>query len=129
MSLIRWSPFEMFPEFEEMRALIPPVDVYETENAVVVESPVPGVDPEKIEITVADGVLTIRGEDEKRSEVDEKNYYRKEVRHGSFSRSVALPVNVVGEKAEATVEKGILRVSIPKAAEEKGKRISVKIKK
>ncbi len=129
MSLIRWSPFEMMPESDEMRALIPPVDVYETDTAVVVESPVPGVDPEKIDIAIADGVLTIRGEDEKRSEVEEKNYYRKEVRHGSFSRSVALPVNVIGEKAEASVEKGILRVTIPKSKEERKNRISVKIKR
>lgn len=112
MSLIR-SPFEMNPE--DMRALIPPVDVYETETAVVVESPVPGVDADKISVTVADGVLTIRGEDERSSEVDEKNYYRKEVRHGSFLRAVPLPVNVLGDKAETSVEKGILRVSIPKA--------------
>lgn len=113
MSLIRWSPFEMFSD--EARGLIPPVDVYETETAVVVESPVPGVDPGKIAVTVKDGMLTIRGEDERSSEVDEKNYYRKEVRHGSFSRSVELPRNVIGDKAETTVEKGILRVSIPKA--------------
>lgn len=112
MSLTRWSPFEMTPD---AGALIPPVDVYETENAVVVESPVPGVELEKIEVTVEDGVLTIRGEDERRSEVDEKNYYRKEVRHGSFSRSVQLPVPVIGDKAETTVEKGILRISLPKA--------------
>ncbi|TAK04787.1 Hsp20/alpha crystallin family protein [Patescibacteria group bacterium] len=112
MSLIRFSPFEMMPD---PGALIPPVDVYETETAVVVESPVPGVEVDKISVSVADGVLTIRGEDERSSEVDEKNYYRKEVRHGSFSRSVALPVNVLGDKAETSVEKGILRISIPKA--------------
>ena len=112
MSLIRFSPFEMMPD---AGALIPPVDVYETETAVVVESPVPGVEADKISVTVQDGVLTIRGEDERSSEVDEKNYYRKEVRHGSFSRSVELPVNVLGDKAETTIEKGILRISIPKA--------------
>ena len=87
MSLTRWSPFEMTPD---AGALIPPVDVYETETAVVVESPVPGVELEKIEVTVADGVLTIRGEDERSSEVDEKNYYRKEVRAGSFHRMISL---------------------------------------
>lgn len=129
MSLIRWSPLEMFPEMEEMRGMIPPVDVYVTDKDVVVESLVPGVDPDKIEISITDGVLTIRGEDEKRTEIDEKDYYRKEVRHGSFSRSVALPVNVIGEKAEANVEKGILRVTIPKAPNEKKNQISVKVKK
>lgn len=111
MSLINW-PFD--PKAEGMNALIPPVDIYETDDAVIVESLVPGVDAEKIHVAVADGTLTISGEDEKRSEVDEKNYYRKEVRYGSFRRSVPLPIDVIGDKAEVSVEKGILRISLPK---------------
>lgn len=120
---------ELFPEFEELRGIVPPVDVYETENAVVVESPIPGVDADKIDIQIADGVMTIRGEHEKRSEVEEKNYYRKEVRHGSFTRSVALPTAVDADKAEAVVENGVLKVTVPKRSEDKKNIISVKVKK
>lgn len=120
---------ELFPEFEELRGLVPPVDVYETESAVVVESPIPGVDADKIDIQIADGVMTIRGEDEKRSEVEEKNYYRKEVRHGSFSRTVAIPAAVDAERAEAVVENGILKITVPKKTAEAKKTISVKVKK
>ncbi len=129
MSLIRWSPMELFPEFEGLRGIVPPVDVYETETAVVVESPMPGVDPDKIDIQFGDGILTIRGEDEKRSEVEEKNYYRKEVRHGSFSRTVAIPASVDAAAAEAVVENGILKITVPKKTAEAKKTISVKVKK
>lgn len=120
---------ELFPEFEGLRGIVPPVDVYETETAVVVESPMPGVDPEKIVIQFGDGILTIRGEDEKRSEVEEKNYYRKEVRHGSFSRTVAIPTSVDATAAEAVVENGILKITIPKKTAEAKNTISVKVKK
>ena len=126
MSLIRWSPFEMFSD--EARGLIPPVDVYETETAVVVESPVPGVDLDKISVTVADGMLTIRGEDERSSEVDEKNYYRKEIRSGSFHRAVALPAAVNGEKALAEYKDGVLKITIPKEERAKPKQIRISAK-
>ena len=141
MSLIRWSPFfepfdemekRFFPDLPRMAGadgFIPAVDVYETKDAVMVESPLPGVDPDKVDIAIDNDVLTIRGESEKKSEVEEKDYYRKEVRHGSFYRQVALPTPVEGDKAEAVIEKGMLKVSIPKRSGGKAKTIKINVRK
>ena len=73
--------------------------------------------------------LTVNGKTERQSEVDEKNFYRKEVRYGSFHRSVRLPVAVLGGKAEAKSENGMLKITIPKAPEAKSKAIKVKVVK
>jgi len=72
--------------------------------------------------------LIIQGKSEKKSEVEEKNYYRQEVRRGSFCRSVALPTHVVGDKANADYENGMLKITIPKAPEARAKKIDIKIK-
>lgn len=142
MALIRWSPF--FDQFDEMEkrvlsnfpalrsgaeAFMPAIDVYETKDAVMVESALAGVDPENVDIAIENNVLTLRGETKKEQEIEEKDYYRKEVRHGSFYREVALPCPVEGEKAEATFEKGMLKIQIPKRAEAQKKTIKVNFKK
>ncbi len=139
MSLIRWSPFlDSFDDLEkrffpsvasEPRGFIPAMDVYETKDAVMIESPLAGVDPDKVEISIQDGVLTVRGETEHKSEVEEKDYYRKEVRFGSFYRQVALPAQVDGDKAEANFEKGMLKIRVPKLPEIRAKTIKVNVKK
>lgn len=142
MSIIRWSPF--FDQFEDMgkdmfpdlpilrggsRGFIPAMDVYETKDAVVVESPLAGVDPKDVEISIENNVLSVRGEIEKKSEVEEKDYYRKEVRSGSFYRQVALPSMVDADRAEASFDQGMLRITVPKRGDEKGKTIKVNVKK
>ncbi|MFH2018798.1 MAG: Hsp20/alpha crystallin family protein [bacterium] len=141
MSLIRWSPmWDPFNEMEEMmnrlptvagqpKAFVPAMDVYETENAVVVETPLAGVNPEDVKVSVEKGVLTIQGESEKEHEVEEKNYYRKEVRSGAFYRQIALPAPVHEDKVEATFEDGVLKVSCPKAAPNALKKVNVKVVK
>jgi HSP20 family protein len=73
--------------------------------------------------------LTIEGESEKKSEVEDKNYYRNEVRYGNFHRSVALPASVEADKAEASYENGILKITVSKKEEVKVKKVEVKIKK
>ncbi|MFA5029448.1 MAG: Hsp20/alpha crystallin family protein [Patescibacteria group bacterium] len=139
MALIKWTPFpfaepydEMDKFFESWPALAnnftPAIDVYQDKEAVIVEAPLAGIDPEKIDIAIENDVLTIKGENEKKSEVDEKNYYRKEVRHGSFYRAVQLPTRVAGDAAQATYNKGILTIRIPKSPEAKPKSIKVQIK-
>lgn len=138
MSLIKWSPFfEPFDGMEkmldEMRALekrspggiIPPVDMYETKDAVVVEAPVAGLDPKNIEVSIDSGVLTIKGHSERKTEVDEKDFYRKEIRQGTVFRQIALPASVKSEGAEADYENGVLKISLPKADQKQA--ISVKI--
>ena len=106
----------------------PAIDVYQDKDNVIVETPLPGVDPEKVEITIENDVLTISGQTEEKEEIKREDYYRKEVRQGSFSRSVILPMSVKAEAAEAHSEKGILKIVIPKAEEAKPKKIAVKIK-
>lgn len=106
----------------------PAIDVYQDNDNVIVETPLPGVDPEKVDITIENDVLTISGQTEDKQEIKRENYYRKEVRQGSFSRSVILPMSVKADMAEAHSEKGILKVIIPKAEEVKPKKIAVKIK-
>lgn len=108
---------------------IPPVDVFEEDGKLIVETPLAGVDPKDVEITVDGGVLTIRGKTEHRTEVDEKNYLYKEVRYGAFQRKVALPAPVLGEKAEATSEHGLLRIALPKIEAPKHKEVKIEIKK
>ncbi len=148
MSLIKWSPLSPFFDqqpFEAMEkffadmhggslpvaqggnGLIPPVDMYETDEAVVVEMSMPGIDASKLDISIENGILSVKGTNERKTEVDEKNYYRKEVRYGSVYRQIALPSKVLANKTEAVYEKGILKLSIPKAREEGGA-VKVQIK-
>lgn len=134
MPLIPWKPsFDPFNDMNELmqqyRGIVPPVDMYQTKDAVVVETPLAGVDPDKVDVTVENGVLTIKGSMEKKTEIDEKDYYRKEVRSGSVFRQVALPTRVVEGKAEASLENGMLKVRIPKAAEIAGKTVKINVKK
>lgn len=143
MSLIKWSPFlfepldDMDRMTDELRAslipsgkaggLIPPVDVYETADAITVEAPMAGVDPKNIELSVDRGLLSIKALSERRTEVDEKTYYRKEVRHGAVFRQIPLPAPVQEDQAEATYEQGVLKIRLPKRGES-GTTINVKVK-
>lgn len=140
MALIQWRPWlgrswDDLDDWFEDKALsarssqfMPPVDIYEKGNKVIVETQVTGIDPEKVDISVEENHLIIKGASQRKTEVDEKNYYRKEVYAGSFYRSVPLPVKVIGDKAEAIYEDGLLKVSIPKMPETKAKKISIKVK-
>jgi len=131
MSIIRYNPMlDPFAEMEEMlnrRAFVPAMDVYETDKAVVVESPLAGINPDDVKITVEKGILTLQGESKKEHEVDEKNYYRKEVRSGAFFRQVALPAPVVEDKVSAEFEDGILKITCPKAPAAVSKQVTVKV--
>ena len=137
MQLMRFNPWGELPELEKFfdmpvmaqKSFTPAIDIYDKKDSIVVETPVAGVDPKKINIAVENDVLTIEGSVEKKIEVDEKNYYRKEVRTGSFHRSVALPTAVDGDKAKAEYQDGVLTITIPKAERAKPKTITVKAKK
>lgn len=107
----------------------PAVDMYEDKDNIVVETQLGGIDPDKVDISIENNVLTIKGESEKKSEVEDKNYYRKEIRRGSFYRSIPLPTKVDGEQATALSEGGLLKISVPKAAEVKPKTIKIQTKK
>lgn len=142
MSLIKWTPFfadnfdEMDKSFSDMLPAItgskfgftPAVDVYEDKDNIIVETQLAGISPDDVSISIENNSLCIKGESEKRSEIDEKNYYRKEIRRGSFFRSIPLPNKVSGDEATAVAEGGILKISIPKAPEAKPKTIKIKTK-
>jgi HSP20 family protein len=109
----------------------PKIDVAETEDAIDVAAELPGVEDRDIELTLANGLLTIRGE--KKSERDErdpkKNWHVIERSYGSFSRSIALPFEPASDKVEAKFDKGVLRVHLPKPPEVASKQQKIEIKK
>jgi len=111
-----------------LSGFVPALDVYQTKDNVVVETQLPGLDPKDVNIAIENDVLTIEGKFEKKTEVDERDYYRKEIRSGGFHRSVALPTAVNGDKAKAVYEKGMLKIEIPKEERAKPKTVKVEIK-
>jgi len=104
------------------------IDVGENEEGYIVKAAVPGVSSDDLDITLEDGVLTIKGEVKADENIDNDQYHVRERRYGSFSRSVRFPVAVNAEAIEATYENGILTLNIPKAEEVKPKRIAVKVR-
>ena len=112
---------------QNMKAFVPAINMYETDKAVVVETPLAGVKPENVQVNVEKGVLILKGENKSEHEVDEKNYYRKEVRSGSFFREIALPTNVQDDKVTAEFEDGMLKIICPKTQPTQVKNIAVKV--
>lgn len=104
-----------------------PVDVYTTEDEIVVQAPMPGVNPDDVEITLEGDNLTIKGEI--KPPLENVDYIMQERWYGPFSRSLVINVPVDANKVEATFENGLLTVTIPKAEEVKPKSIKVRAKK
>jgi len=130
MSLIPWSPFlDTFDNLENSFSnFIPAIDIYEKKDSVIVEATLAGIKPEEVDINIKDDVLVIEGKREISSEVDEKNYYRKEVRSGSFHRTIALPISVKAKKAGADFKNGLLTITLPKEGKVKSNNIKINIK-
>ena len=107
-----------------------PIDLYETEDEVILEMATPGLRPEDLEIGVEGKQLTIRGKivEENVEEDKERHYWMKNIARTEFSRSLTLPDNVDLEKIEASIEDGILRIEMPKVPEAKVRKIEVKPK-
>jgi len=103
-----------------------PIDVYQTKKDLVVKAALPGVKPEEVDITITDDAVTIKGEHAEEQETKEDDYLYRERYYGAFSRSVAIPVKVKGDKAEATFEEGVLTLTLPKAEEIKPRQIKIK---
>ena len=104
------------------------IDVYREEDNLVVKASLPGVNPKEVNVSIADQALTISAENTLENEVKEEDYVRRERRHGTFSRSVALPQGLNLGKAEASYENGELTVTIPESEESKPKTLKVKVK-
>jgi len=105
-----------------------PIDMYQTNDEVVVKAVVPGFRPDQVQISITGDVLTIRGELKQEEEKKEKAWHLREHRLGSFERSVGLPVSVTSDKATAEFENGVLTITLPKAEEVKPKSISIRAK-
>jgi HSP20 family protein len=105
----------------------PAVDIFETENELVVKADLPDVNPQDLDIRVENNVLTIRGERKFENEVNEDNYLRIERSYGSFSRSFSLASSVNADAINADYQNGVLTLSIPKREEAKPKQIKVNV--
>ena len=147
-NLVRWEPFRDLTDVRsamdrmfyrgftrpwrvvrwESAEAQPPVDLYETDDAVTVTAALPGVKAEDIDISITGTTLTIKGETKDENEEKDQNYYRQERRYGAFQRVITLPVKVEADKASATFEDGVLTLELPKAAEVKAQTIEVKPK-
>ncbi len=119
--------FERTGEQSNLSAWAPAVDIYETEQELVVKADLPDVDPKDLDIRVENNLLTIRGERKFEKKVNEENYLRVERSYGSFARSVTLANAVHSDAIKAEYENGVLTLSIPKREEAKPKQIKVNV--
>jgi HSP20 family protein len=144
MNLVRWNPFsEMSLLQNHMNRLfetafrtwpgdstgttdwVPAADIYETENELMVNLDLPGVDPKTVEVSVENNVLTIRGERRFDANQSRENFHRLERFYGAFARSFALSMQVDAEKIQAAYKHGVLSITLPKAEAAKPKRIQI----
>lgn len=144
-NLIRWEPArEMMTLREAMDRLFddaftrpismtgslsaPAIDMYQTDDELVVKAAVPGMKADDVQISVTGDVLSIKGEVRLKDENKDRAWHIREQRWGTFERRILLPTDVVADKAKAEFEDGILTISLPKAEEVRPKTITVKAK-
>lgn len=106
----------------------PAVDIYETEDAIVIKAELPDVDQKDIDVRIEDNTLILKGERKHEGEVRKENYHRIERYFGAFQRSFSLPATIDQEKVSANCEKGVLTVTLPKKEDTKPKQISIEVK-
>jgi HSP20 family protein len=141
-TLTRWDPFrELTTLRDEVNRMFsrslsegggrpagtwsPPIDVFDTADAIVLKAELPGLKPEDVEVEVDEGVLSIRGERRFTEQVEEGRYHRLERAYGQFARSLSLPTGVRSEDITATFTDGVLEVRVPKADEVRPRKIAV----
>jgi HSP20 family protein len=145
MVLVRWDPFrEMITMRERMNRLFddvfrtqegsegmpagawnPSVDIYETNNEVVLKAELPGLNQKDIHLDLKDNTLTLRGERVKDQEIKEDNYYRRERVYGTFHRAFTLPSTIQQDNIQAKYKEEVLEVHMPKAEAAKPRQIKV----
>lgn len=139
MPIIPWKPFSdldrlfedddwFLPVIPRWGGIKPAMDIYETDKDVIAEISIPDFDPEKVDVSVKDGVLTVSGRMDEQKEEKDKGYWKKEIRKGSFERIIRLPVTVKEDAVEATYEKGILKIKMPKIKPKPTAKIKIKVK-
>jgi HSP20 family protein len=119
--------FDRSSEEANLTPWAPAVDIFETEQNLVVKADLPDIKPEELDIRVENNILTIRGERKFEKKVNENNYLRVERSYGSFSRSFSLANTVNTEAIHADYKNGVLTLSIPKREEAKPKQIKVQV--
>ncbi|MBA3019084.1 MAG: Hsp20/alpha crystallin family protein [Proteobacteria bacterium] len=148
MTIVRWDPlrnvatlqdrinrifneaFADSKDFEDevsMSAWRPVVDIFDTNNAIVIKAELPGIKKDDVSVDVKDNVLTIKGERSLSKEIKEENYYRKERSFGKFQRSFTLPEAIEPAGIKANFKNGVLEIEVPKAEEKKPKQISINV--
>lgn len=147
MSIMRWDPFEdagtlrramdrLFEDFFTPRrpsrelaemAWEPAVEMYETENEVVVRAAMSNIDPKDVDITVTNDAITLKGETKHEEEQKGRNYNRRELRYGAFFRALPLSTEVKASEAKGTYKNGVLEVKIPKSEPVKPASVKVQI--
>ncbi len=147
MGIVRYNPFsELRAMQEQMNRLLdlawskeqgeelregvwqPLVDIYEDSETVVIKAELPGMEQKDIEVKIENNTLVLRGERKHDQEIQKENYHRIERFYGTFQRSFSLPQTVDQEKVQATCDKGVLTVILPKKEETKPKQITVEVK-
>lgn len=144
MSLVRYNPWSLFDQLNRelhnplsnisndedgniaTARWAPSVDISENDTAFVLHADIPGVKPEEIEVSMDNGVLTIKGERKTEEKSDKENFRRVERQYGMFYRRFSLPDTANADKIEAHSEHGVLQVTIPKKEVALARRISVK---
>ena len=148
MTLAKWDPFRdvetlqnrinlMFEDCfgrtrdpdDEMSlcAWRPAVDIYETDNGIVLAAELPGVGKENVSVEVKDNILTLKGERTANPDLRQENFYRRERCYGTFQRSFTLQQNIQPGLIKATFKDGVLQIEIPKPVEEQAKQITVNV--
>lgn len=102
------------------------VDVYQTADEIVIESPIAGVNPEDLDVAITSESVTIKGKRAKEKKIKEEDYFYQECYWGKFSRSIILPQEVDAEKSEATIKNGVLIIHLPKLNRERSKKLKVR---
>jgi len=133
MPFIKWKPLEeLETAFEALPLCLKSwdlaVDVSEDDTAVIVEMHVPGVTPDDIDIEVADNYLVVSGMREEEEEKKEKHFHMKEIRRGTFERTISLPATVIADETYAEFKKGALKIILPKEKAKRPHKVKVKEK-
>jgi HSP20 family protein len=123
MPLIRWDPFRGMDTMKESWS--PSVDIFETENEVVIKAELPGMEAKDIEIKLENNVLMLRGDRRFEKETKNENYHRVERSYGNFTRSFSLPAFVDDSKVNAEYKNGLLRIVLPKKEQARSKEIKI----
>ncbi len=151
MTLVKWRPireidslrkemeklFEDFEPFgrgrwlpgitESYDGIVPNVDVLDKKNEIVVKAQLPGVEKDKVDLTITNEAVTIKGEISKEEEEEKENHYFSECTYGSFLRTIPLPAEIDISRAKAEFKNGVLKVKLPKLKEAKSKEVKLKV--